>query len=187
MSGPRRGALVAWPCVLLACSGCGVSVGPSVGRTVNSGAAWTAGPAVGYRTWPLSSRGLVVGGDAEARGSDNAWNGRLTGGLGYGVLPLPHRSAVGVEVTGQPGIAWRRIDGDTHFAGVLDWRLGLPLRVSPWVAPWNQSNLAEPIHLIVPSIRFGHELRLGEGSDRVQHDLSFGVSYRFHLWPAVKP
>lgn len=178
---------LAWLSILVACSGCGFSAGPSVGRTINSGASWTAGPSVGYRTWPGHSRGVILGGDVEARGSEDQWNGRLTGAVGYGVLPLPHRSAVGVEATGHLGLAWRRLEGDSHLAGVGDWQVGLPLRVSPWVAPWNQSNLAEPIHLIVPSVRFGHELPVWHGPDGLQSDLSVVVSYRFHLWPAVKP
>lgn len=176
---------MAWS--LLVVAGCGVSVGPSAGAMLGKDGAWVAGPAVGYRTWPGNSRGLIVGGDVALRGARCCWDVAGNGAIGYGVLPLPHTSSIGFEAAVLPGIARRKEHGERSHSFVWGWQLAVPIRVSPSRAPWEQSELGEPIHLLVPSVRLNHWVPFhGEPSD-VRHEISMGISYRFHFWPAVKP
>lgn len=172
----------------LSCAvGCATSVGPSVGAMLNDSSTWTTGPSIGYRGYLGSSRGPVLGGDAEYRAAPHSWDARINAAAGYGVLPLAHKSAVGFEGTVQPGVARGQLDPNHHWAFVWGWQLALPIRVSPAKAPWEQNTLAEPTHVLVPSIRFSHWVPFRGEPEKLHHDLSFALSYRFHLWPAIEP
>lgn len=182
---------VCWPALLVALwalQGCGPYLGPGIYQDLDKHGGTTYGASAGFRTYPAESRGLVAGIGGALSGSSCCSQWRVNGDIGYGRLPLAHESRVGIEWVAQPGAGRRDVDrGPTSTAIGMGWQVAVPIRISPDRLPWQVNPKLEPIQMLVPSVTLTSHRQLGKEALEWHNELSFSVTYRFHLWPVVKP
>jgi hypothetical protein len=182
------------PFALLVWTGCAASLGPTVGRTLSSDGATSAGGRLSERMYVWGDDGLVLGLDEEVlsrtdRGSCcDQWRVQAMGG--FANLPLAYESRIGFEGGGLIGVG-RIPVGDTprySFAPYLGGIAALPIRISRTKMPWNADDLVSDDWAIVPDITIAHFVPTEPEVDHsIRNEVSLGLALRVHLYSGALP
>jgi 3',5'-cyclic AMP phosphodiesterase CpdA len=174
--------------------GCGTFLGTEVQPPVNAGRGTSLGLAGGYRGYLLNSEGLLLGGTAEVLpplSKQCCFQVRSRGDIGFGVLPLPHTSALGIEGTIGPtiGNAVVRDSGANsgHFAVGGTTELSILWRVSREQREWEENALSSSLHFLVLSAGLDVLAPVGEVDHHGVPTLHVALTYRYMQWPTMVP
>jgi hypothetical protein len=180
--------------VVLSLSGCGFFLGPEVQPQIQSGRGNSAGVASGYKAYLLNSQGVVLGGTTELLpplGKQCCFQARSHVDFGFGMLPLPHTGALGIEGTIGPTIGnavVRESDRNTgHFALGGTTELSLLWRVSRSQREWQESALSSELHFLVLSGGLDVLAPVGDAEHRGIPTVHIALTYRYMQWPTMVP
>jgi hypothetical protein len=172
--------------------GCGAYLGPNVAAQSNRPGA-SLGASGGYRLYPTGNESLFLDGNLSAAfPTQGAGKNLLVVGdaaLGYGSLPLPHQSRLGLELGAGPSLG-DITDGHglRSFGAGWVWKLALPWRVSANRKPWELGEQVLDFSLLTPEVDIVQLFPVGRGREhQLVTAVLFSLTYRYDTWLAALP
>ena len=169
--------------------GCGAFVGPAVLVPTDAGKA-TYGASAGYRVYPGSTQGVVLGVGASAaphEGPERPWLAWADTQVGYGRQPVPYGSRWGFELSAGPAAGVLPAQGRPWSVGWASY-LGVPCRISATHRPWELSEHALLFSTLTPALQLAQLIPAGSGREhRLASILVVSLTYRLNTLLLSEP